>query len=103
MRVCQDLLFDKELDSVSVSIFLLIDVLVAFDSTDHTHIGVSFMLRASWAGVCQAIINMHLSAAGGESERYKGAGKPFYVNSGNPCTHVLKWEWFSRKDPQNKL
>lgn len=27
-----------------MSIFLPTDVLVAFDSTDHTHIGVSFML-----------------------------------------------------------
>lgn len=42
MRICQDFPLDKGVDSVAVSIFLLTDVLVAFDSTDH--IGVSFML-----------------------------------------------------------
>ena len=46
MRICQDLLFDEGWILVAVSIFLLTDVPVAFDSTDHTHIGVSFMLRS---------------------------------------------------------
>lgn len=36
MRICQDLPFDKGVDSVAVSIFLPTDVLAAFDSTDHT-------------------------------------------------------------------
>lgn len=64
---------------MTLSIFLLTDVPVAFDNSDHTHGGVPFMFCSPVGRVCRTIINMHLSVTGG------GVGE---------------WGWMEIKEPR---